>query len=204
MTSESPDTTDRLAEIRGRLDAVVPAGPWEVFDNGGTTNIVGEGGDPYVAHIGNSTWPNTEDVAAFVANSPADIAHLLKRVRVLEKAFGHAKESRSKYERRVIEWREAAESAAKERDAYKRAKQENDERFMTERDEAREEVLRLRARLDTAEAGLRELASLQDRIPDDQNGDWGLGWDCGYNAAFADVRLIAASTVARLGGEGSR
>lgn len=42
-----------------------------------------------------------------------------------------------------------AEAAEAERDAYKRAKAENDERFMTERDEARAEVARLRAALRT-------------------------------------------------------
>lgn len=39
---------------------------------------------------------------------------------------------------------------------------------------------------------LDELARLQDRIPDDANGDWGLGWDNGYNAALSEVRAMAA------------
>lgn len=38
---------------------------------------------------------------------------------------------------------------------------------------------------------VQDLASMQDRIPDDQNGDWGLGWDSGYNAALAETRAIA-------------
>lgn len=36
-------------------------------------------------------------------------------------------------------WREHSRKLERERDAYKRAKQENDERFMLERDEARRE-----------------------------------------------------------------
>lgn len=38
---------------------------------------------------------------------------------------------------------------------------------------------------------IHELATMQDRIPDTENGDWGLGWDSGYNAALADTRAIA-------------
>jgi hypothetical protein len=36
------------------------------------------------------------------------------------------------------------ETVCRERDAYKKAKQENDERFMSERDEARDELQKLR------------------------------------------------------------
>ena len=36
-----------------------------------------------------------------------------------------------------------------------------------------------------------QLSTLQDRIPDTQNGDWGIGWDDGYNAALDEVRAIA-------------
>jgi hypothetical protein len=47
-----------------------------------------------------------------------------------------------------------------------------------------EEIVALRARL-------HELATLQDRIPDNGNGEWGLGYDQGYNAAYGEVRAIA-------------
>jgi hypothetical protein len=38
---------------------------------------------------------------------------------------------------------------------------------------------------------VRQVGSMQDRIPDDQNGDWGIGWDDGYNAALDEVRAVA-------------
>jgi len=46
-----------------------------------------------------------------------DTEHLLKRVELLEQAYEHAKESRVKYERRVIQWREQCSLATRERDA---------------------------------------------------------------------------------------
>ena len=45
-------------------------------------------------------------------------------------------------------WREHSRKLERERDAYKRAKQENDERFMLERDEARRERDEARAERD--------------------------------------------------------
>ena len=44
-----------------------------------------------------------------------------------------------------------ADAAGRERDAYRKAKQENDERFCIERDEARAEVERLKAELAKAQ-----------------------------------------------------
>ena len=55
--------------------------------------------------------------------------------------------------------RKDAEQAIRERDAYQRAKAENDERFLTERDAARSEVERLRALLDA----VRVAANAWDR-----------------------------------------
>lgn len=53
--------------------------------------------------------------------------------------------------------REELARVIRERDAYRRAKQENDERFMRERDEAREEARRLALENDLLRA---ELAAL--------------------------------------------
>lgn len=53
--------------------------------------------------------------------------------------------------------REELARVIRERDAYRRAKQENDERFMIERDEAREEARRLALENDLLRA---ELAAL--------------------------------------------
>jgi uncharacterized coiled-coil protein SlyX len=49
---------------------------------------------------------------------------------------------------------ERRDAAIRERDAYKRAKAENDDRFMGERDEARRERDTLRAELDALKAKL--------------------------------------------------
>lgn len=51
-----------------------------------------------------------------------------------------------------------------ERDAYRKAKQENDERFIRERDEARAEVDRQKARADAAEAGAELLRFGNERL----------------------------------------
>jgi formiminotetrahydrofolate cyclodeaminase len=51
------------------------------------------------------------------------------------------------------------ENLSRERDAYKKAKQENDERFMRERDEAREELQKLRGER-------KEIFSKVDKIYD--------------------------------------
>ena len=48
-------------------------------------------------------------------------------------------------------WANDARRLERERDAYKKAKQENDERFMLERDEARAEAARLRELLTEAQ-----------------------------------------------------
>jgi hypothetical protein len=60
-------------------------------------------------------------------------------------------------------------SLTRERDAYKRAKQENDERFMNERDTARAEVSKLKLELET-EKGFETILNLErehrDRLSD--------------------------------------
>lgn len=59
----------------------------------------------------------------------------------------------------VMGLRTEIEALAKERDLYKKAKDENDERFMLERDEARAEAATLRTQL----AGVtKELGAYQD------------------------------------------
>ena len=57
--------------------------------------------------------------------------------------------------------------------------------------------------VDQLQGQLDEFATLQDRIPDDGNGDWGLGWDHGYNAALAEVRAMAARPPAQEHASGS-
>jgi hypothetical protein len=51
-----------------------------------------------------------------------------------------------------------------ERNAYKKAKQENDERFMLERDDARGEVLRLRKDLDRVTNGTWSMAIAREGL----------------------------------------
>lgn len=63
--------------IQARLDKLVPVGPWKVWEHEGTTTVNDTAG-VYVAHIGNTTWPGVAEMAAFIANSPADIGDLLQ------------------------------------------------------------------------------------------------------------------------------
>jgi hypothetical protein len=60
-----------------------------------------------------------------------------------------------------------------------------------------EQLAAANARVEELQAHLREIASVQDRIPDTDNGDWGLAWDQGYNAALGDMRLVANSALDR-------
>ena len=60
--------------------------------------------------------------------------------------------------------RERAEKAEAERDAYKKAKAENDERFMRERDEARAERDALQAKLDAMRPTPATLPDLEDGL----------------------------------------
>ncbi len=53
-----------------------------------------------------------------------------------------------------IDLRKQLEEMTRERDAYRKAKQENDERFMNERDAAREEVVKLKAELEIAQTNV--------------------------------------------------
>lgn len=67
--------------------------------------------------------------------------------------------------------------------------------------ELRARVGVLEGQLATARERLRELASKQDRIPDTDNGDWGIGWDDGHNAALGEIRSIAAEALGLDGGD---
>lgn len=62
---------------------------------------------------------------------------------------------------------DALTAASAERDAYKRAKAENDERFMIERDEARAELRQERERADGEAHDARHLRSVRDGLRDD-------------------------------------
>jgi len=131
MTAESPSTTDRLAEIRARLDAVGHTTWGATYDD-----YDEDKGSHWKLHFGNGRtadlpggYDEWHPVLDLVCNAPEDLALLLKRRTLLERAYEDAKDLRDKYERRVIEWREAAE-------------------------QARAESASLRARLDTAEERL--------------------------------------------------
>lgn len=85
-------------------------------------------------------------------------AHCSKRITRLElereewKAKAtQAADKASSAEKRLTAAEQKRDEARAERDAYKRAKEENDERFLRERDEARAEVERLREALSLAE-----------------------------------------------------
>lgn len=73
---------------------------------------------------------------------------------------------------------DALDAAERERDAYKRAKAENDERFMCERDAAR--VERDQARADLVRYGEHGPGCWDGRPPRDDNP-----CDCGYAEALA-------------------
>lgn len=75
----------------------------------------------------------------------------------------------------------ALEALVKERDAYRKAKQENDERFMLERDEARAERDDLRARLEAALHDIGESNKQRD-------------------AARSDLNLYVTSAIRNMGG----
>lgn len=67
--------TDRLEEIRARLDALVSPRPWRYRYNRGLTDARDE----------SITKPGLYDAdGTFVAHAPADIAWLLDRVEALE------------------------------------------------------------------------------------------------------------------------
>ena len=68
---------------------------------------------------------------------------------------------------------------------------------------ARDDLAHLLSLVEQLQGQLDEFATLQDRIPDDGNGDWGLGWDHGYNAALAEVRAMAARPPAQEHASGS-
>jgi hypothetical protein len=77
--------TDRISEIRARLEGVTP-GPWRApfpsyviggFGHGKVCQLDGV----YVKN------PNDRADATFIANAPADIAYLLDRVEALEEVF---------------------------------------------------------------------------------------------------------------------
>lgn len=70
-------------------------------------------------------------------------------------------------ERALDEARAEVERLTRERDAYKKAKSENDERFMLERDAARAEVEHLRLALAGAETSIRAEQMAQERLKDD-------------------------------------
>jgi hypothetical protein len=78
--------------------------------------------------------PGEEALAALLASSRTDVPALCLAVDML---------------------REELARVTRERDAYRRAKQENDERFMCERDEAREEARRLAVENDLLRAAMR-------------------------------------------------
>lgn len=62
---------------------------------------------------------------------------------------------------------------------------------------APDDLAHLLTLVDQLQGQLDEFATLQDRIPDDENTDWGLGWHHGYNAALAEVRAMAARETAQ-------
>jgi len=106
---------------------------------------------------------------------------------------------RNEYARCVDVWKESAEAwrthtaslrsslaaARTEVEAYKRAKSENDERFMIERDEARAEAAALKVRVERAEALVRAMAR------------------CPFGAGCPTCQLAAASLSSPTGEKGA-
>ena len=70
----------------------------------------------------------------------------------------------------------------REREAYKKAKQENDDRFMRERDDARDELVRMTAERDELRAAIRR-AHEKFYDPDNDRD----GRECVVDALFAKV-----------------
>lgn len=94
---------------------------------------------------------------ALLERSVKTIKAELNRSKLLRSAKDHAVEQSDKHARRLIEWREAAEKATRERDAYAKAKAENDERFQLAAAEAREERDAALARVAELEGQLSEV-----------------------------------------------
>lgn len=89
---------------------------------------------------------------AWVSDAMTSTTELEQRIRDLE---ADLRKCGLRGEAKATEWREAlerAERAEAERDAYKRAKAENDERFQIEAAEQRERADRLAAKLDAVKA----------------------------------------------------
>jgi DNA repair exonuclease SbcCD ATPase subunit len=102
-----------------------------------------------------------------VAEDDRDLNELLEERDTLEAQLADAREAIRQDDEEYRSLKAQLAEALRERDAYKKAKAENDERFMRERDEAREqlaeaqkEVERLAAACDDNEA---ELEDVQDK-----------------------------------------
>ena len=99
-----------------------------------------------------------------------------------------AEEARARFDRwHAAELRKAKavlldrlEAAERERDAYKRAKSENDERFMLERDEAR-------SRAEAAEAKIARIRDAVSGHPECDRYDEDDVISCGWKSAYASV-----------------
>jgi len=173
VTSSLSGPGEREAEIRARLDAATP-GPWH--RNGKAVLGPREErdlgtGPAALLHTGmpyDGPDGRCGANAELAAHAPDDLAYLLGELDDAQRLFDAL-----------------GSEAAQELKAAHAA--------LTK---LREHNALLEGQLAKARERMTELATLQDRIPDDQNGDWGLGWDLGYNAAFGEVRAIAAEGLA--------
>jgi hypothetical protein len=164
MTDTNPPA-DRTAEIWTRLAAISPTMSVRVADGdstliatterserlgeftNGVVGLVESLGDVKVSQTGVTIADDDEGQdLTFLLHAPADIAYLLaeldkahRRNELLTSAKNHATEARDKYARRVVEWREAAERAAAERDAARDVVRDFNNRL--ERKEARVQEL---------------------------------------------------------------
>jgi chromosome segregation ATPase len=82
----------------------------------------------------------------------------------IAESLREAEAERDAWVRKADDFRKCFESTEKERDAYKKAKAENDERFMTERDTARAERDLLRVSYADALGKITDLDNLVNRI----------------------------------------
>lgn len=172
--------------IRARLDAATP-GPWSRFGR----EIGNEDGDSwYLGHdiegppeAERGQFERVAD-AELIANAPTDLRRLLDENARLNAAYVTLSDIARGNLDQVNELRAELNRALREAAADKAAGTSVN---MPEYVAHHMRTSYAKGVSDTA----GEFARLMDRVPDDTNGEWGLGYDQGYNAALADVRHLA-------------
>lgn len=156
MTDTNPPA-DRKAEIHARLDAALSAPPRDTLR--GHTEVI------------NARYMLEQHAVPDIAWLLAELDKAHRRNELLTSAKNHATEQRDKHARRVVEWREAADRAAAERDAARDVVRDFNNRL--EHKEARvEELERQLAAVDAVHKPKRLYTT------DDGEGSWSTAEQC--------------------------